>query len=360
MNNIDQKLEKLKQLENLILHSKNDKRKALLIRDYIFLVSCLNDVGVLNYKDTIQNTNLELEQYYKYDLKEKFKTIDEYFDSMDIIINITDNLSKIYKKYPIINIKHSQHSYIKYDIGIKLLESFFKELGPVFYNIFKYTKENNTFDAKEYWGVYYYANSFTDKSSLVTIGYPHNEYVYFQGLAHEIGHCYEQQVLSNQRFYCNYNTGEVISTFIQKIFNYYIYSTTNLQDKALYDNMIRQTPMRNRFAKVKTGNKILLSGYLNGIDIEDYTLKWNTPFISKPITFSDYLYLLDEVIAFNLVKLYIDNPKEGLKELKNFITTNHAYSFRERLIEYGSVDGVTLSIKNAHEYQKSHHYYKNK
>ena len=64
--------------------------------------------------------------------------------------------------------------------------------------------------------------------------------------------------------------------------------------------------------------------------------------------------------TFNLVKLYIDNPKEGLKELKNFITTNHAYSFRERLIEYGSVDGVTLSIKNAHEYQKSHHYYKNK
>jgi len=72
---------------------------------------------------------------------------------------------------------------------------------------------------------------------------------------------------------------------------------------------------------------------------------------------NNYVYVLSDVIANNLILRYFSDKKKGLIEIKKFITTMHQYSVLENLQRYGfDLKATEDEVKMLYNYQKKKFY----
>ena len=71
----------------------------------------------------------------------------------------------------------------------------------------------------------------------------------------------------------------------------------------------------------------------------------------------NYLYVLSDVVANNLVRIYKNDPKEGLRLFKEFLTKGKQGSFASNMNLYGNnLDEIEKVIKEVYSYQKKKGY----
>ena len=213
-------------------------------------------------------------------------------------------------------------------------------------------------------GSIYNAN-YTDGSYII-LNDRGNDYNVLSSLAHEMGHHYEFTLTkNNKRVYSQHNLSEVPALFMQRLFDDYMRKFTDYKERVLFCEVMWQNVLYKRTLSNKFTNQMYLNNMINSLDYE------RGVFIFKDDVFSNnnirsqnwdvivdympslenYLYVICDIIAINLVQIYHDSPKEGLLILKKLITEYPAY--RKILVKYAAdLSEYAQKIKEASSYIK--------
>lgn len=366
----EKEISNLKKLKTIIKNLPFNKMKMVLIYNYESLAYYLSELGLIDEDYITQNIAIEYEYYqnkmYRLENKKFYKS---FYDNLDLIYEIIYKNVDIYNKYPILLLSSSDYSEQKIsgrELG-KLMDEFFQSLGVDVYNLYQKIGNNflsfsNITDSK-YAGCTY-ETTFNDYPHII-VEQKKNLFQMGETLAHEMGHCYNMiRNKTNKDFYQYDMLSEVISILFHKMFNLFLYEKGYYQKDAL-NNLLG---WKCSIASMNLGCSLIPDTSYFGRESELY---YDSEFIilkevaSKlndnllralefhPVMFCNYNYVLGDALANNLLALYKDNKKEGLKEIKNFITTIHQYSTGENLIRYGLATKETeREMYELYEYQK--------
>ena len=285
---------------------------------------------------------------------------------------ITDKLIDLYKKYPIKMAKIKNQSNVDSKECMNLLKDFFGDLSNDFYKVFKDMIQNGCVSlVKNMYEKGITFNAAYSDNSYVCVADCSNDYEIYDILAHEIGHCYDNYLSkTNKSIYPLYNLCEVSSIFAQRLFNDYVINNHPYKDKALQDEMEWQSVLYER----TLSNKLVCDLYNNELlyrlnddqffelvessKVNDFISEETSKAIENfPPHLDNFLYVICDVIASYIIKIYKQDKKSGLECLKDIIYNNKIISYREFLYKYGlNFEKEEEFIKNAHEYQKKKFY----
>jgi len=356
-------LQKLNEIKKLINKTVDHHKKLLLIRDYFNLVAYLDKLSIIDGKKYIFDLKDNFDFYIKKCDKEKIKQCKNFNNSIESIIAITDSLINIYNTYSFKREKIVFDDSIDIKEGMDELYSFFSALGCEFYNLFITLNEESRISLKPNLDSdgYAYKCNYSDGSYIILNDNGYN-YGLLSSLAHEVGHCYEFMLNKNDKHvYSSHNLAEVPSLFMQRLFDWYMKKNSQYHQMALFCECVWQNVLYERTLSNDYTNKMILSNYLDSLDyqyglflfdnnhINDYI---NNNNINSIIEFrpslDNYLYVLNDVIAINLVEIYSCSKKDALNILKEIIINNGKY--QKVLNEYGlNMEGYKKKINEVKE-----------
>ena len=346
---------KLEELKKLILKEKDKQRQIFLISDYCNIIAYLNNLNVIQDIDSyFEEIGTIFNNYYYAVQKEKMRYGRSFINNIEIIFDITNKLIELTKKHQI-NIMENRDPFLPIDIklGNEIINDFFGSLNSEFYHLYEmlFDEERvSTTSMIDALGMSYNVN-YTDKPYIILYNNgKYYDYEFLSSLTHEIGHCYEFTTVKTNKVYQMYLLAEVSSLFLQKLFDEYsiknnFYLKEVEKSQILWQKSLSQRNLVNDFT-----NKIILDGNLSSLDYDkgffDINIaKYGINYLNKDVEYSldkfaanldNYLYVIGDHIANNFVKLYKDNPKEALKEFKNFLLTMDKVSISDNLKRYSN------------------------
>jgi len=369
-------IEILLELRNKIFNEKNRKQKLLYLDDYFTIISYLDKLNAINLKEQIESIGNNTSYYINALRKAKEKFCKNFFNNFTLIDDIINNIMGIYNEYPLIGIDYQCENLITEKDGISLLYDFFGSLNNDFYQLFKTTLLNGHISytpAISSVGMTYTTNSGYGNYIILKKDNRYFDYEVLSSLTHEIGHCYEMELLKDKRqFFNNHLLIEVVSLFIQKLFDLYNINNYLYAKDAKDSQMWWQICSYNKTLCSDFINKCVNNNCIKELNPINYTfsilynddmkkninLQNNIAFQYCSFDIINYLYVIGDHVANNLVSIYKQNPKEGLKVLKRFILTYRNKSLKNNLEIYGSDFSETKKlIREIYFYQRKKNSY---
>lgn len=373
--NKEKELEKLKHLRSLIDSTYKDNMKVILINEYMNYKQFLVDANILE-EDYFDDEDYELNNFQNnITIKLSNSAYKNFFNNIDLITEITTKLCELHKKFPI-NLKYNSLNNIKKiskEEADDLINSFFKSLGDDIESIFLSMKQkDNIITIKDEYTDYdgtCYDLSFFDFPKILLIN-KNNPLELFHTLAHEMGHCYEFIRNRTNKNSTNYNfLVEVPSITFDKLYDEYLVKIGYYKDIGIYNlltwkRVILKMNEINDFVNVSYKNGFVSKDYeeFGGLDLDETAYFDASDEIINNISYFgtnlyNYGYVLSDIIANSLISKYISNRKEGLKEIKNFITTLHQYPIKDNLEKYAKdLKDTEYEMKELYNYQKKKFY----
>lgn len=368
-------IEILLELRNKIFNEKNNKQKLLYLDDYFNIISYLDKLNAIDLKKEIESIGSNTIYYINKLRKEKERFCNTFFKNFSLIDDSINNIMNIYNDYPLININYQCQHLIKEKDGISLLYDFFGNLNNDFYKLFKNILINGH--------ISYIPNVLSEGMTYTTNGGYGNyiilrkennyfDYEVLSSLTHEIGHCYEMDLLKDKKiFFHNHLLIEVTSLFIQKLFDLYNINNNIYLKDAKDSRMWWQICVYNKTLCLDFINKCINDNCIEELNPINYTfsilyneemikylnLQNNVAFQYCTFDITNYLYVIGDYIANNLVGIYKQDPKEALKLLGRFILTYRNKSLKSNLDNYGNDFSETKKlIKEIFIYQRKEGY----
>lgn len=346
-------LTKLKTLENLILKEKNKTKQLHLISDYFNIVSYLDHLNIIKDLDSyFEEISPFLCNYYRHIEKEEKEYAVSFINNINPIFEMTNKLMDIINKQQV-SILEDDDKLLPIDIklGQELMLDFFGSLNEEFYHLYLTLVKEERISLTSHidcLGMSFNV-TYSDKPYIILFNNgSFYDYDFFSSMAHEIGHCYEFMISEDKRLYILYLLAEVSSLFIQKLFdeyalnnNFYLKEVEKSQI-SWQKSLIKRTLVNDFVNKMISLNHLGSLDYQTGyfdINIVKYGLDYLNDQLEHSLTkfepsLDNYLYVIGDHIANNFVKLYKSNPKEALKEFKNFILTINEISFADNIQKY--------------------------
>ncbi len=356
MNKIDELLEKLE-------YEKSSAKRWMISNLICIYYARLDEKEKIKYYKKLfgkkANSRLILDSGY-YDLL---------ISNFDIHLNITSKIYDVYKElgyyndtfaslYP----KNKVSSKKEEEILLEFLNSVDSASGAIYNNLKNsnniiltenFKPEDSEYES-EYLGTCINGLGIEpDKISLENGNSP--SVTYLQTLVHEIGHSYENEFMrsmsSNQQmFRYYYSFSEVMSEFFERIFIDFL-----IENRIFYDDAERSLYLKNEdifcnlmhlnfvvFACIN-GSCIFDDQYYQIIDYDCYK-EYNKgrEFAFEFEDVENYLNLIHygygSLIAEYFFKIYKQDKKEGLKEIKNFLSNQALISDRQMFEDIGFLD----------------------
>lgn len=350
----EKELQKLGRIKDMIIRTKNYSKKRLLIRDYFSLVAYLDKLLIIDGEKYIADLKQDFDMFIKESNNEKIKYCNKYLKNFNYIICLTDELINLYDKYSFPKEKIFFDDSINFQDGMEALYSFFSLLGDDFYQLFVKLNQDgrisliNNLDADGF----AYNTSYSDKSYILLNDHG-SRYTVLSSLAHEMGHCYEFMLTRGGQEICPaHNLAEVPSLFMQRLFDDYMMNFDNYDKQVKFNKSIWQNVLYHRTSSNYFTNQMYANDLIEALDYERGIFMFKNTIIEQFINVNNYdsiieykpaidnyLYVICDIIALNLVKIYHDSPKEALEVLKKIIL-NHS-KYQKILINYAFDLGET-------------------
>lgn len=372
----DEELKKLKRLKNLIENTYKDNLRFVLIDEYMNYKSYLIDCGVLKEECFNDDESSELieDQDINYERLNN-SAYNSLFDNFELIEDITNKIEELHKKIPInyyydysINLKK-----ISLNDAIEIRNSFFKSLGNDVLNVFLSLQKNENInlssnDMKRYTGLCYNL-SICDNPRII-IKPNNNSLKFYSILSHELGHSYEfiRNKTNKRKFVYNFLV-EVPSIVFEKLFNIYLINNNYYKELGIFSlfqckNAVLNMNSVNQFINKEYKNNLVFIDkeklyylYVDDSAFDDLSEDMIAKIDYYGTDITNYGYVLSDIIANNLIVKYLSNKKEGLKEIKDFITTMYQYSVSENLNRYAKdLQSTEMEMKELYNYQKKKFY----
>lgn len=359
--------DELAKIKYLIKKTPYNKKKILLISDYVKLCSYLDDLGIVEIDVSLKSLGDDYLWYKKIHGNEIYKYVNDYFDNIDLIDEITNKLKIIYQKYPIIITDKHEDYYVNHSEMMNLIHDFLANLDNEIYRVFKHLSESKHILMKKDFdcdGCAYNISSL--RYPYVILDDRHANYSDYSALVHEIGHCYEFSInKTNKPLFDFYGLIEVPAIFLQKLFDSYLIKNNCYKNAAFNETVVWRQQMtlrnfvnsftnnayfNNQIIEILTDNDDIIINkqfYENFDKMEKISLEYYQPNIDN------YLYVISDVIANCLINVYEQNHKEGLDLFKRFIRNAYYYSYRENILEYlKDFSYEEKEIQKIYEFQK--------
>jgi len=370
---LDDQIKKLGQLHDKIERMPNCKEKLLLMSNYTTYCFVLY--------------NLFPEEEFPFDAKEFFQTeifkkhqkyfmteVTEIYDSSDTIRQLFTTVATINQEYHLTQ-EISMNDEINPQLGLLLVSEFFNTLPDSIQKIYHEVINKNLFFTQEGESMAY--NTDYWNGSLVKCQAEFKKYYTYMAIAHEIGHCYQFRLNTQSN---NFNFVrpdiEVPSIFMEIIFN-------NFADKYLYGQefginclQYRQLMFANwlnyyemffansewlkivgekqlmgiiNYQDLTENDKRLLSTDFNSLTIEDS----QEQYFSLNTDISELRYPLSNLFAIYFADIYLQDQKEGLRLLKDYLMLPPNVTLEDKLTMY-DLTGANYKkmIKKVSDYGK--------
>lgn len=371
MDDLKDKIAKLKKLQRIIPRMRDNILKAKMIAGYTDLLGYVREAYNLD-ENECATFDLEIEDITKSDrhiVKSTNKRILEFEKVALYLYEQFDLLIKEYKKYNFCSFLYENYQKIDKKQIDRLLSEFFYTLDKEVYNIYhKMSDENNIFMSLD---CGYLGASMDTKNidnSCIILQAADNYMDFYFTLAHEIGHCYQFYLQRNQLFLESFNIiMEVTSLLFEKLFRNF------LAKKSLYPNEIKGYDLEDHiyFLNDISASKVLC-GLFNDSSIRNidaYNLSYETPFEiddllgmmacdcgyimpnKLDLSLTELHYSIGNIIANHFLKKIEEDFKSGWQEFKNFLCTVNYLPIEEVLIKY--LD-IPLMKENIKKYMKSY------
>jgi len=375
MLDLDLQLKKLQQLHDVIVRMPDNKERAILISNY----DCFTEMLCVFFPDDEMPFSLDefaLEKsYLKYE-KYFYTEIRELYDS---ILFVKDLLGKVNS----VNRDHGLVRYVKLDkkinadTGILLLEEFFNSMPDYITKVYKEVFNGNLCFTSG-GGSFAYNIEYGDVSKVRCDG-NFNSYLTYAIVAHEIGHCYHNRldVKSNNFTYAKSDV-EVPSIFMEILFNLFVDEKLYNQEYGISTLFRRQSMFANwtEFENFLISNG-LDYGILNENELSIYFKRnklsdadkarlreqykvsddeLNQECFGLSLNIYSFRYILSNLFAIYFADIYMQDKKEGLRLLKDYLMLPPGVSFGEKLQMYDLTgDSYKKMIKKVSDYGKKEH-----
>lgn len=365
----EKELKILDDLKNEIYSEKSKRKRLLLINDYFNLIAYLEKARIISHEDYISEKENIYDLYCNKVEKAKIKFRNSFIKNFNTIKDVTNNLMEIYNENPLVISKFQYFNSIDIKNGLEIIYDFFGELGNDFYKILNEIFDNDRIT---------YITGLDFEGTTYNVGKKYGQYIILRKpkdgfdyeniscIAHEIGHCYEiKQTNSNKLSFPLHLLTEVVSLFVQKLFDQYNIKNNLYKNEALNCQMVWQITLYKKTLVNDFTNKYLLNNIIARLDYNDFSFELdniNNPFINEKNedaieefspSLNNYSYVLCDHIANYFVKIYKENEKEALKLLKHFIAIYYDKSLSKMINEYGNnFDETKRLIKEVSNYQR--------
>ena len=340
----------LNTISKRLKHEKSKYRISLYVADYIALSTLLNLTDNKTNLPMDFDINRVLNIFNSYVRKEKYKYVNYLYSSIDKSTSISSKVLNTFDESGFYPFESKTCKSIEENKSVDYLIDFMSYMGTdAFKNLKKMYHEDR---------VGYFAKG--DIQGLTTSAYfinsqyityiPRLDYFDSSIISHEIGHVIHQNL--------NYERGvfniigsvfdETLSQYFEMSYIDYIRNfDENIKD---VEASVYRTFYKNALA-VNMMQSLLSNGFIYNIgpdfksmiDTRDgFEMLFDSKYPSienevlKDFSYAKALtYFIGMVIALHYLDSYKENPKLGLKELKNFLTTAHIGTFEDKISSIG-------------------------
>lgn len=354
MFNVDEKLNKLGRIHDKIERMNGGKEKFILMSNYVTYCTILYNLfpaGMFPYNVERFNDEGTYQKYKKYFNQE----VEDIKNSLHVIRELFIEANKINKENGLIKEVRLKDD-INPNIGAELIEEFFMGMPDSIRKVYQEVCNDNLFFTTEGESLAYN----TDYSGCATVKCQaeFKKYYTYMALAHEIGHCYQFRLntQSNNFNFLRPDT-EVVSIFMEIIFNMfadnYLYGkeygiSCLLRRQTLFADWLNFQRLIVEYCEwVKVSGEKQLTGIINYQVMTDNDKEM---LINRGINLSDeekeigyfvanmdvinYRYTISNLIAITLVDIYMQDKKEGLRQLKDYLMLPPSVDLEDRLTMY--------------------------
>jgi len=343
--------QKLTRLRNKIIGMKECKAKALLINNYRiyshYVYQRTQDDQFANRKDEFE----DCPSYVRY-MKTFFKNETDLYECIDILGNIFTVLGKFNENegiYQPIKI----NDYINEQLGFELIEEFFSSLSPYIYKLYREIMQESI-AYLDLGNAYSCDIAYYNHPKIISYNNMKN-YETYKALVHEIGHCY-QFILnskSNNTFFDQIDV-EMPALFMETIFNLYVQDKLYGKNYGLNSLLTRQSLLAytsnvhrlwfnscenhqvheqavygDLFFDKLTDNDLRLLEYVYGHEIIP-----RHDFFTFGMEINTFKYTISNLLALKFVDIYLQDQKEGLNQLKDYLMLPPSVTLKDKIADY--------------------------
>ena len=351
MFNVEEMLIKLGKIHDRIERMSGGKEKFLLTMDYISYCSLLYNLvpeGCFPYNYDEFMDEGSYKKYKKYFKKE----VEDICNSLGVVRELFIETDKINQKHGLVKeIKLDDE--INSQLGAELLHEFFMGMPDGISKVYQEVCENNLLFTNEGESSAY--NTYFSGCATVKCQGEFKKYYTYMALAHELGHCYHFRLNMNSNNFIFLGADcEVSSIFMEMLFNQFVDNELYGKEYGIRCLLRRQTEFADwlKFQRmvvencewVKANEVNSFIGILNYKDMSDRDREM---LIDNKIELSDdekelghfvvynniaqYRYMISNLIASYLVNVYLNDKKEGLRMLKDYLMLPPNVSLEERI-----------------------------
>lgn len=370
--NLEEEIEKLRKMHDKVEMMPDNQKRYWAFKDYLSYYFFLSELFPDNqfpfnpFDFDVNKVGRRLE-------RDNLVAGIELFDNLDLINEIYGKIREIndqcglFKEYDI-------RKKIDSKLGVELLEEFIKGMPKRYKDIYYRVMNGNMYNLLEEDNCYAYDLSFCGEYKILNSS-GLNDYEAYYSIAHELGHCYHFDLVRGRNFQANLDN-EVSSIFFEIIFNLFV-------DKYLYGKEYGINTLFNRqssFANIVALENVVLSNSFDfrlndtnincKLDITNLTDKdkevlRSIGFINKLMevdclereeNISLFTYPLSNLLAIYFADIYMQDKKNGIKLLDNYLMLPPNVQLQERLTMYDITgDSYKKLIKKVSDYGKRKH-----
>lgn len=367
-----EEIEKLKKMHDRVERMPGGQEKYWAFKDYVSYYAFLSELFP---------NNLFPFDPFDFDIDKEGCKLDrdnmaqgiELYNNLDLVNEIFSKVRTINDEFGLYKV-YDIRKKIDSKLGVKLLEEFIKDMPERFRNIYYKVMNGNIYNLLEEYNCYAYNLSQSgDYKVLNSAGL--NDYEAYYSIIHELGHCYHFDIVKGRNFQLSID-GEVPSMFFEIIFNMFA-------DKYLYGKDYGMNTIFNRqsdMANIVAIENVILSNsdnfeidyltlkcrmdmnkltskdidILESIDITEECLEMG--YITREEDISSFKYPLSNLFAIYFSDIYMQDKKEGIKLLDNYLMLPPSVNLEDRLTMYDITgDSYKKLIRKVSDYGKKRH-----
>lgn len=370
--NLEEEIEKLRRMHDKVEMMPDNQKRYWAFKDYLSYYFFLSELFPDNqfpfnpFDFDVNKAGRRLE-------RDNLVAGIELFDNLDLINEIYSKIREINDDCGLI-LEYDIRKKIDSRLGVELLEEFIKGMPKRFKNIFQKVMNGNMYNLLEEDNCYAYDLSYCGEYKILNSA-GLNDYEAYYSIAHELGHCYHFDLVGGRNFKTNLDT-EVPSMFFEIIFNMFA-------DKYLYGKDYGMNTIFNRqsdMANIVALENVILSNsdnfeinyltlrcrmnmnkltskdidVLESIDITEECLEMG--YIDREEDVSLFTYPLSNLLAIYFADIYMQDGKEGIKLLDNYLMLPPSVNLEDRLKMYDITGGSYKKlIRKVSDYGKRKH-----
>lgn len=330
-------IKELKGLKKKLELMPKSKERELLFIEYYKYYNFLKDLRIIEDNNDPLEFNNDDDSVSEKTAYRQIYELTELLKNIPMINTIIEKMISYYHDNNFYAINNYKKTTINNDNIEDVLDDFFEGLSPDIKKLYNrlLDEEHIYFTTLHDAGGETYFRMFDKLSNIIVDGRGDSLFNYIS-LVHEVGHAYQKYLERNNTNFHNIHYGvEITSILFEKLFIKYLEDNHLFKDQVKLINIWELSSNLNTLAHCKLIGNLLKDDKMrispfdldvnSDLSIEEITniLENDCGYVftdRKKLNLINYTYLLGDIISSYFYYKIIDNKKEGINELNNFIT----------------------------------------